>query len=453
MEVTETRADGLQRELQVVVPAATLDERLNAHLAELSHKVQLKGFRPGKVPMSHLRKMYGRSAMAEVINTVMSESIKGAVEEREEKPAMQPDVDIEQDAVEDVMAGKQDLAFAVKYEVLPRIEVSGLSEIEVERPVVSVSDEEVDAEVAKIAESNREYSPVTRPAQDGDRVKVDFIGRIGGEAFDGGTAEDLDITLGSGNFIPGFEEQLTGAEPGETRVVTVNFPEDYPAEALAGQEAVFDVTVKDVAAPTEPTVDDGLAERLGLSDLEALKSAVREEMEKAYQKATRARVKRALLDALDERFRFDLPQSLVDSEFETIWKQMCADMERQGQAFDPEAGDDDELSETKARKDYQAIAERRVRLGLLLSEIGTQAEVEVTDDEVQKALGEQMRQYPGHERELIQYYRENPEAVASLRAPIFEDKVVDYVLEFVNVTDKPVSKDELLGDPDTDPDD
>ena len=440
MEVTQTRAEGLERELRVVIPAATLDERLTAYLDDMRTKVKLKGFRPGKVPMTHLRKMYGRSAMAEIINDVLTTSIKEAVEEREEKPALQPDVDLDEGSMGEVLAGNSDLSFDIKYEVLPPIEVTGLEAIAVERPVVAVADEEVEAELKTLAERNLDYEAVERPAADGDRLTIDFVGRVEGEAFEGGSAEGIDITVGEGRFIPGFEEQLVGASAGEERQVTVTFPQEYPAENLAGREAVFDVTVKAVAAPKDAALDDAFAERLGMENLEALRAALRKQMEDAYASASRQKVKRALLDALDERYSFELPQKLVQSEFETIWRQVRADMERGEETFAEEG----ERSEEAMRAEYQKIAERRVRLGLLLSEVGTKANVEVTEEEVQRALAARMRDFPGQEREVIEYYRKTPQAVAALRAPIFEDKVVDYLLELVTVTDKPVTKEELM---------
>jgi trigger factor len=440
MEVIETRADGLQRELKVVVPAATLDERLTKYLDDMKGKVRLKGFRPGKVPMAHLRKMYGRSAMAEVINEVMTETVRDAVEKRDEKPALQPDIDLDQAAMKDVVEGKGDLSFAIKYEVLPAIEVTGLDTIEVTRPVFDVPEGELDAELAKIAEANRDYANVERPAENGDRLKIDFVGKVDGVPFDGGAAEGVDIVLGQNRFIPGFEEQLVGATVGAATVVNVTFPENYPAENLAGKSAAFDVTVHEVAAPGEATVDDALATRLGLENAEALRTALKGQMQRAYDQATRAKTKRALLDALDERFKFDLPQKLVETEFQTIWRQVQGDMARRGASFDAEGG------EEKVRGEYQAIAERRVRLGLLLSEVGTNANVEVTDEEVQRALQDRIRQFPGQERQVIEYFRRTPQAVASLRAPIFEDKVVDYLLELVKVTETAVSKEDLMKD-------
>jgi len=445
MEVTETRSEGLARELRVVVPAQTLEERLTAYLDDLRAKVRLKGFRPGKVPVSHLRRMYGRSAMAEVINEVMNETVKDTVSKRDETPAVEPDIDLDEAPMKDVVEGNADLAFAIKYEVLPQIEVSGLESITVERPVYVVPDEEVEGEIARIADANRSSSPVERPADRGDVVTVDFAGRIGGVPFDGGSGEGVEIELGSERFIPGFEEQLVGASAGEARTVTVRFPEDYSVAHLAGEEAVFDVTVKTVSAPDAAAVDDALAERLGLGSLEELRNAVRGQLENLYGRASRHKVKRALLDALDERFGFELPQKLVDTEFDTIWREVAADMERRGETFDA----DGERSEAAVREEYRRIAERRVRLGLLLSEVGTNASIEVTDEEAERALYERVRQFPGREREVFEAYRKNPQALASLRAPIFEDKVVDYLLELVSVTDKPVSKDDLLApDPD-----
>lgn len=446
MEVTETRSEGLARELKVVIPAATLEERLTAYLDDMRTKVRLKGFRPGKVPVAHLRRVYGRSAMAEVINEVMTKSVEDAVQERSEVPALRPDVDLDEDAIEGVVDGSADLAFAIKYEVLPAIEVSGLDTVEVERPVTPVEQTELDGELNRLAEANRLYEDADRPAEQGDRLTIDFVGKIDDVAFDGGTAEGIDVEIGADRFIPGFEAQLEGATAGSEREVNVTFPEDYPAAELAGKAAAFAVTVSAVKAPQPVAVDDALAERLGLESLEQLTDSLRKEIEQAYGSASRQKVKRALLDALDERYSFELPEKLVESEFEGVWRQVTADMEKSGESFD----DEGEKSEASMRAEFKKIAERRVRLGLLLSEIGTNASIEVTEDEVRRAIETQMRQYPGHEKEVFEVYRKNPQAVAALRAPIFEDKVVDYVLELVKVTEKTVTKDELLAPMDDD---
>lgn len=454
MEVTQTRADGLSRELRVVVPAATLGEKLHAYLDDMRQKVKLKGFRPGKVPMAHLRKMYGRSAMLEVVNDVMQQSVKDAVNTRDEKPALQPDVDVDQDAMKDVLEGRTDLAFAIKYEVLPTIEVSGLDMVSVERPVYTVPDEELEAELAKLAERYQDFAPVDdRAAGDGDRLKIDFLGKVDGVPFEGGAADGLDIVIGQNRFIPGFEEQLNGLRAGDETVVSVTFPADYAAPDLAGKAATFDVNVHEVSAPTTTALDDAFAEKLGLGSLDKLREAMKGQMQSSYDRAIRNRTKRALLDALDERFKFELPQKLVQTEFAAIWRQVEAEMVERGTTFDATIADDADGSEAATRAEYQRIAERRVRLGLLLSEIGTEAKVEVTDEEVQRALSERMRQFPGKERELVDYYRKNPQALASLRAPIFEDKVVDHMLTLVRVTDVPVTKEDLLRDAEEDADD
>ena len=440
MEVTETRSEGLARELKVVVPASALEERLMAYLDDLRTKVRLKGFRPGKVPVAHLRRMYGKSAMAEVINELMNKTVTDAVQERSETPAQQPDVDVDEESLKEVVEGNADLSFAIKYEVLPKFEVTGLEEISVERPVVAVSEDEVDTEVSQLAERNKAFEPVERAAASGDRVKIDFVGKIDGVAFDGGTAEDIEVEIGADRFIPGFEAQLEGATKGEERVLNVTFPEEYQAAELAGKAATFDVTVKEVSEPQPVSIDDAFAERLGLENLEQLKGAIRGQIEQAYSGASRQKVKRALLDALDERFSFELPQKLVEAEFDSIWRQVTSDMENRGDTFAEEG----ENSEETLKAEYRRIAERRVRLGLLLSEVGTKANVEVTEEEVQRALQERLRQFPGQERQVFEIYRKNPQLIAQLRAPIFEDKVIDYLLELVTVTEKTVTKEELL---------
>ncbi|MEM7694338.1 MAG: trigger factor [Pseudomonadota bacterium] len=447
MEVTETRSEGLTRELKVVIPASTLNERLTAYLDDLRGKVRLKGFRPGKVPVAHLKRMYGKSAMAEVINDVMNESVQNAMESRQETPAIQPDIDFDDAAMSGVADGKSDLAFDVKYEVLPDITTDGLSEISIERPVYAIPDAEVDEEVQKLAEQNRAYEPAEKAAENGDRVKIDFVGKMDGVAFDGGTAEDVDVEIGADRFIPGFEAQLEGVSAGESRVLNVTFPEDYPAKELAGKAATFDVTAKTVSAAQPVAVDDALAERVGLENLDALKAAIRQQMEQGFGAATRQKTKRALLDALDEKYQFELPQKLVETEFSSIWRQVTQDMEKSGETF----ADEGEKSEAAMTAEYRKIAERRVRLGLFLSEVGQGADVEVTEEEVQQALRQRLSQFPGQEREVLEIYKKNPQAVAALRAPIFEDKVIDYILELVTVTDKPVTKEELLKEED-DPD-
>lgn len=445
MQVTETLSEGLKRQLRVVVPAAELERRLSQQLDELKTRVNLKGFRPGKVPVAHLRKVYGKSVMADVIEKAVNETSRQIVEEREEKPAFQPRITLpqEKDEVEAVLGGQQDLAFGMEFEILPVFEIADLSTLTLEREVAEVEEAEIDAALERITRQNRPFEP--RPeaeaAQNGDRLTIDFVGRIDGEVFEGGSAEDATLELGSGSFIPGFEEQLVGAKPGETRTVKVTFPENYGAEQLAGKEAEFEVTVKQVAAPGEVTLDDAFAQSLGIESLEALRQAIRQQIESEYGMATRNRIKRQLLDKLDEAHKFELPPSLVDQEFEGIWREVQRDLERAGRSFE-----DEDTTEEKAREDYRGIAERRVRLGLVLAKVGEQAQIKVTDEEMQRALMTRARQFPGQERAVFEFYQKNPGALMELRAPIYEDKVVDHIVSQAQVTDRQVSKEELLRD-------
>ncbi|WP_102958267.1 trigger factor [Mangrovicella endophytica] len=441
MQVTETKAEGLKREIQVVVPASDLEARLQTRLHEAKDQVKLKGFRPGKVPMAHLRKMYGKSLMAEIVNQIVSETPRSIIADRKERSAMQPEIAMTEDEAEaeKVLRGETDFTFTLSYETLPAFELKETSGIKIERPVVEISDEEVEEQVKRIAESNRTFQPKDSAAEEGDRVTMDFVGKIDGEAFEGGSATDSDLVLGSGQFIPGFEDQLKGVSAGDKKTVTVTFPADYGAEHLAGKEAEFEVEVKAVAKPDEFTLDDEFAKKLGIESIERLRTVVREQIESQYGMATRQKVKRQLLDALDKDYDFELPQKLVDAEFNNIWTQITGELQQSGKTFE-----DEDTTEEKAREDYRKLAERRVRLGLVLSEIGEKANVQISDDEMQRAVFEQVRRYPGQEQQIYDYFRQNPEAVASLRAPIYEEKVVDHLLGSVDVTDKTVTKEELM---------
>jgi trigger factor len=445
MQVTETLSDGLKRELAVVIPAADLDGRLATYLADMSGRARINGFRPGKVPVAHLKKLYGRQAMVEIVNEAVGETVRQAVADRSEKPAMQPEIEIGEPGMDKVLEGGTDLSFHMRYEVLPEITVGDVASIAIEQPFVEVTDEEVDGELTRLAESMRPFEAKDGPAADGDKVTIDFVGKLDGEAFENGSAEDADLVLGSNQFIPGFEEQLVGASAGEEKLVSLTFPEDYPAKHLAGKAATFDVKVKAVQAPGDVPIDDTLATRVGLTSLDELKEAIRQQVGQRYQAASRQKVKRALLDALDAMHPIETPAKLVESEFEAIWRQLTADMERTGRSFD-----DEETTEEKARAEYQGIAARRVRLGLLLSKIGEDAGVEVGDDEVQGALRERLRQFPGREKEVIEFYRKNPTAIASLKGPLYEEKVVDHLLGKAQVTRKPVTKEELFADAEDD---
>jgi len=444
MQVQETLAEGLKREYRITVPAQDLDGRINTKLVEIKDKVRINGFRPGKVPVAHLKRIYGRSVFGEVLQELMTEANRKIVDEKNVKLAMQPKVSLPEDEkeVENVAEGKADLTYKVEMEILPDIVVGDLKSIKVEKPVADVPEEEVQDTLERILAQNATYEPKDGPAADKDKVVIDFVGSIDGTEFEGGKGEDHPLILGSGQFIPGFEEQLVGVKAGDTKDVKVTFPADYRATDLAGKEAVFKVTVKGVEAPKQVTLDDEFAKQLGLESAEKLKETVREQIAAGYNQASRQRLKRSLLDALDATHKFDLPPTLVEQEFSNIWAQVEKELEAGGEKA-REGKTDDEL-----KAEYRAIAERRVRLGLLLAEIGEKNNIQVTNDEVTKAVVDRARQFPGQEQMVWEFYQKNPEALAELRAPIFEEKVVDYIVELATVTEKKVSKDELFADPD-----
>ncbi|MBN9670796.1 trigger factor [Roseibium aggregatum] len=438
MQVTETLSEGLKRELKIDIPAGDLAAKLDNYMADMKSKANIKGFRPGKVPVAHLKKMYGRQAMAEILSNTIQETTQKAVEERSERPALTPEIDLPEEDAEKILAGDADLSFKMTYDVLPDFEIVDFAGIEIERPVVEIAESEVDEQVAQIAKNNTPFEPKEGSAADGDRVTMSYLGKIDGEPFEGGADENGMLVLGSGQFIPGFEEQLIGVKAGDEKVVELSFPEDYPAEHLAGKPATFDVVVKEVAAPGEATIDDEFAKGLGLESLDKLKEIVRGQIEGQFGQMTRQRVKRQLLDKLDEHYSFDLPEKLLESEFKIVWQQVEEDMKRNEKTFE-----DEETTEEEAKADYRKIAERRVRLGLVLSEIGEKNDIQVTEEELQRALYDRVRQFPGQEQQVFEFYKSNQQALASLRAPIYEEKVVDFMLELAKVTDKTVTKEEL----------
>ena len=441
MQVTETAAAGLKREYRVVVPATDLEARVNERLDDLKGRVQLRGFRPGKVPVEHLKRLYGKAAMAEVIDAAVREANSKIVTDHGFKLATQPKVVLpsEEAAVERVIAGQSDLAYTVEMEILPPIALTDFKTIKLERLLAPVTDAEVDQAVEVIAEQNRPFTPKAESAGKGDRVRVSFKGTIAGEPFEGGSAEDVPLQLGSGQFIPGFEDHLIGAKASESRTFDVKFPQDYPAKALAGKDAAFAVTVKSVEAPGAVTIDDEFAKTLGMDSLAKLKDAVKDRIQREHAAASRQKLKRALLDQLDERHKFEPPPSLVEQEFNSVWSALENDLKRQGRSFADEG-----TTEEAARAEYRAIAERRVRLGLVIAEIGEKNNIKVADEQLTAAVVEQARQLPGREQQVWDYYRKNPEALAALRAPLFEDKVVNFLTELAQVTEKPVSREELF---------
>jgi trigger factor len=449
MNVTETSVEGLRRQLKVVIGAAELEQRLSARLDELKGRARIKGFRPGRVPKEHLRKVYGRSVMAEVVQQAVAETSREALSQREERPAFQPTVALPEDEAEidKIFAGMSDLAFTLSFEVLPKFELMDFSKIALEKPVAAVTETDIDKSIERIRAANLRYRPKDGAAETGDRLVIDFTGSIDGKPFEGGATEDAPIVLGGGNFIPGFEEGLAGARAGEEREVDATFPENYPEASLAGKAARFAVKIKEVGAPETPPLDEDFAKSLGLESVDKLRETIEQRLEQDRASASRLKLKRALLDALNEGHSFDLPPTLVDNEFQAIWQQVMADLERSKRTFEDEG-----TTEEKARQDYRDIAARRVRLGLILSEVGARNPITVTDEEVSRALLERVRQFPGQERKVYDYYRSNPQLLAELRAPIFEDKAVDYILELAKVTDTKVSPEELYADPDGDHD-
>jgi len=448
MQVTETLNEGLKHEFKISVPASDLDAKADARLVDLKDKVRLNGFRPGKVPVSHLKKVYGRSVMAETIDQTIRDTNTQIFTERGFKLAAEPKVTMERTEekdVEEILAGKVDLVYTVAIEVVPAIKLADFKSFNVEKPVADVSDAEVDEAIQRIADANRSYSAKGEgaKAEKDDRVTISFKGSIDGVPFDGGTGENIQVVIGSGQFIPGFEDQLIGIAAGESRTVKASFPKNYAAPNLAGKEAEFETTASAVEAPQKAEINDEFAKTLGLESLDKLKQAARERLAAEFAGATRQRVKRILLDRLDETHKFEAPPTLVDEEFKLMWNSVKAEMESSGKTFA-----DEDTTEEKAQEEYRSIADRRVRLGLVLSEIGEKNKITVTDDEVSRAVIERARSMPGREKEVWDFYRNNANALAQLRAPIFEDKVVDFILELANVTEKKVSKEDLFKDED-----
>ena len=442
MQVTETLNQGLKRELKVIVPAAELEQHLLERLKDLSQRVQIRGFRRGKVPVNHLRRVYGKSVMAEVVQQQLDDTSKKALADAALKPAYQPDMDLPEDTaeVENIMQGKADLAYTLKFEVVPPIELKDASSIELERWVVEVQDSEIDQTLERLQGQYKDFEPRAdgAKAETGDRLTVSFVGRIDGVPFEGGTAEDVQIELGSGTFLPGFEEQLVGAAAGDEAKVDVTFPEDYQVAHLAGKAAQFDVKVGAVEAPKEAAVDDDFAKKLGVESLEKLREMLKERLAGEYANMASMKLKREVLDALDDLYSLELPEKLVEAEFQQIWSALTREMEREKKTFEQE-----DTTEEAARAEYRRIAERRVKLGLVLGTIGEQAGVTVAEEEIERALLERARQFPGQEREVYEFYRKTPNAMMELRGPIFEQKVIEQVIAGAKVSDKSVTRDEL----------
>jgi len=448
-KIVEKSGEGLSRVYGVTVPGNDLTAKLEAKIAELAPKMQIKGFRPGKVPPAHVKRMYGRELMGEIIQETLNDTTEQVLNDNNLRPAGQPELKPESD-MEAVMAGKADLAFEVALEIMPDFELMDAAKIELTKPVYEPTDAEVEEALSELANQNKSYESrkgKSLKAKNDDQVIIDFVGRIDGEAFEGGAATDTPLVLGSGSFIPGFEEQLVGAKAGDALTVKVKFPDDYGAENLKGKDAEFEVTVKDVKAPVETKADDEMATRLGIESLEKLKELLKANIADQYTRASRFKLKRALLDALDEGHKFDLPPRMVEAEFESIWAQVKADEEQEGPS-----DEDKDKSPEEIKGEYRKIAERRVRLGLVLAEIGRANNVTVSDQEVGQAMQQEAinmaRQYGMEPQQVFDMLRQNPNATAQIRAPIFEDKVVDLLFGQAKVTDKTVSKEEIMKEDD-----
>jgi trigger factor len=448
MQVKETLSEGLKREYAVVLPKAELDTKATEKLASMKGRVNIAGFRPGKVPLPHLKRVYGKSVMSEVIEQAISEANTKIMSDGGFRLAMEPKITLANEnekAIKEVIDGKADLAYTVEMEILPKIELADFSKIKIEKSVATISDTELDEAIKKIAETNRTYSPKDGKAQKDDRATISFKGTIDGEPFEGGTAEEVPVVIGSGRLIPGFEDQLIGSAAGDKVTVKVKFPEDYTAAAVAGKDAEFGVIVKGVEAPNELKLDEDWAKSLGLESLDKLKQQVRERVGYENLFASRQKVKRQLLDQLDKLHQFAIPPSLLDQEFNGVWQSVTKDLEQRKVSFENEG-----TTEEDARKEYREIADRRVRLGLVLAEIGEKNKIQVSDEELNRAMVDQARRFPGQEQQIWDYYRKNPMAMAELRSPIYEDKVVDFLLELAQVTEKPVTKEELFKEDDED---
>ena len=448
MQVTETLSEGLKREYKVVVPASELDAKVNARLDELKDRVRINGFRPGKVPVTHLKRMYGRSAMAEVIEATVRDTNNQIVSEHGYKLAADPKVTLptEEGAIDQLIAGKSDLNYTMALEIVPPITLGDFKSIKLTRLAADVTDAEVEQGIARIVDQNKPYTvrPEGEKAAKDDRVTISFSGTIDDKPFEGGSGDDAVVLIGSNTFIPGFEDQLIGISAGETRTLKVTFPARYMKEDLAGKAAEFVVTAKSIEAPGKVTADDDFAKSLGLESLAKLRDAVKDSISREHAGMSRQKLKRALLDELDKLHKFEPPPTLVEEEFDRVWKSVLSELETERKTFADEG-----TTEEKAKAEYRAIAERRVRLGLVLAEIGEKNNITVTEDELSRAVMERARQFAGQEQRVWDYYRQNPQAVAALRAPIFEEKVVDFLVELAGVTDSKVSRDELYKEDDS----
>jgi trigger factor len=445
MQISETVSQDLHKQFTVTVPASELDSRVNARLEEMKPKMNLKGFRPGKAPVSFLKKQFGKSIMGEVVEQAVSEGSQKVIADNKLKPALQPRVE-PVGSVEDAVDGKADLTFKVIVDLMPEFETTDPAKLTVERLTADITDADLDEALDRLAKNVRNYTTKDGTAEKDDLATIDYEGSIDGVPFEGGKGSDFNLTIGSGTFIPGFEDQLIGAKAGDSREVKVTFPTEYHAPEMAGKDATFAVTVREVKAPEDAKIDDELAKKLGLDDLATLKDRVKEQLASDYKNASRMHLKRRVLDALDNAHDFPLPPAMVEHEFNNIWAQVEDELKREGKTAADEGKTEDEL-----KAEYRKIAERRVRLGLVLGKMGEQNGISVQNDEVQRAILARARQFPGQEQQVFQFYASNAQAQAEIRAPLFEDKVVDFIAELATVNDRKVDKDTLFADPEDEP--
>lgn len=432
MQITEISASGLKREYKVVINAAALESTVNEKLETVRAQVNMPGFRPGKAPAALVKKQYGRALLGEAMEESVNSALQKTLEDNKLRPAMQPKVDIQ------TFEEGKDFECTIAVEVLPDIVPGDFKQIKLERLVVEPNDTEVEEFMTRLSDQQKTYEKADKVAETGDQVVIDFSGSVDGVKFDGGTATDYPLVLGSNSFIPGFEDQLVGMKVGEQKIVKVTFPEAYGNSDLAGKPADFDCTLKEVRAAAAVTIDDEFAKRFGLQSLQELKDNVKRDLGSEYKSLARMKMKRGLLDQLADQHSFDVPPGMVEMEFGQIWNEISSDKSRLEAEMAEEKKTEDEL-----KAEYQKIAERRIRLGLLLSEVGRINNIEVKSEEITRAMIEQARRFPGQERQVMEYFQKNPEAAQSLRAPIFEDKVIDFIVEMATVTDKTVTKEEL----------
>ena len=440
MQIKELEAEGLSKTFAVTVPKEDLAVKLEAKIKEMQPQVSLKGFRPGKVPPAHIKKMFGQSIMNDIVQEVVNESSQKAINDNKIRPAGNPQIDLRANG-DEVTKGTADLEYTMKVESIPDFDPIDPEKLKFTKLVHTAAKKDIDERLKELASSQKTYKKKakTAKAKKDDAVLIDFVGTVDGVAFEGGAMEGHQLVLGSGTFIPGFEDQLIGAKAGDELDVKVTFPDPYQSADLAGKDAVFATKVIEVQGAKDSEIDDDFAKKFGMEDAEALKTAVKEQYESELEGQSRLRLKRAILDELDKKHKFDLPPGMVEAEFTNIWNQVQA--EKEAENLDEE---DEKKSDKQLEKDYRKIAERRVRLGLVLAEMGQKHEIQITNEELQQAMVAEARQYPGQEQQVIEFYQKNPQAIAQLRAPIYEEKVVDLIVEKAKMTDKKVDKDTLF---------